>query len=232
MNALRFFGTLFSSVCLLCRGAACGIKPLCVQCERNLPWNTQACVRCAMPMDIETSVCAACLQSPPLFASALCAFRYEAPIADLLNRYKHAGKLANGHWLAHSLAQRIREQEQLGLLALPDCILPVPLHWRRLRQRGFDQGMEIARVLARQLRLPLSRTLLRQRDTTSQQRLTRTQRQMNLQNAFVLRRPLPFQRVALVDDVLTTGSTATEIAQTLYAAGVSEVQVWAIARTP
>lgn len=232
MNALRFFDTLFSSVCLLCRGAACGIKPLCVQCERDLPWNTQACARCAMPMETEAAICAACLQAPPLFAGALCAFRYETPIADLLNRYKHAGKLANGHWLAHSLARHIREREQQGLLTLPDCILPVSLHWRRLRQRGFDQGLEIARVLARQLRLPLSHALSRQRDTASQQHLSREQRQTNLHRAFVLQKPLPYQRVALVDDVLTTGSTATEIARILQAAGVNEVQVWAIARTP
>jgi len=179
-----------------------------------------------------TSICAACLQTSPLFDRAVCAFRYEEPIAGLLNRYKHSGQLAGGYWLAHGLAQRICEHYRTENLALPDCVLPVPLHWRRMQQRGFDQGREIARVLARQLRLPLSTALQRQRNTQSQQGLNRAQRHSNLCAAFVLRQPLHNQRVAVVDDVLTTGSTATEITRVLHAAGVTDVHIWALARTP
>ncbi|MEZ5538649.1 MAG: ComF family protein [Pseudomonadales bacterium] len=228
----QFFGSLISSACLLCRRTLRGIKPLCAVCEHHLPWNTQACLRCAIPLVATEKYCGHCLQSPPIFSSAVCAFRYEEPVAGLLNRYKHSGQLACGHWLAHSLAQHIRDSERAGVLILPECILPVPLHWRRLQQRGFDQGAEIARVLARQLHLPLSRALARQRNTDSQQGLSRQQRQTNLNEAFILQRPLPYRRVAVVDDVLTTGSTATEIVRVLSAAGVDEVQVWAIARTP
>jgi ComF family protein len=111
-------------------------------------------------------------------------------------------------------------------------VLPVPLHWRRLRSRGFDQGLEIGKVLARRLNIPLSTALRRQRYTASQQALSREQRQRNLAGAFILRKPLPALRVALVDDVLTTGSTANEISALLQNAGVEEVHVWAIARTP
>lgn len=232
MSFVQFLDSLIPSSCLLCRTAVRGIKPLCHRCEQGLPWNNAACSRCAMPMPVAVAVCGECLQSPPLFDRAVCTFRYEDPVAGLLNRYKHNGKLACGYWLAHSLAQRIREHHQAGEIALPDCVLPVPLHWRRLQQRGFDQGREIARVLARRLRLPLSTVLQRQRNTTSQQGLSRAQRYHNLQGAFTLRQPLPYTSVALVDDVLTTGSTATEITRVLHSAGVKQVQVWAIARTP
>ena len=86
--------------------------------------------------------------------------------------------------------------------------------------------------MRRQLRLPLSTALQRRRSTISQQGLSRAQRYSNLQGAFALRQPLPYTSVALVDDVLTTGSTATAITRVLHAAGVEQVQVWAIARTP
>lgn len=236
MSFIQFLDTLIPSSCLLCRRAVRGRKPLCCACEQRLPWNRAACVRCAMPLPVAVSmaapVCADCLQAPPLFDRAVCAFRYEEPIAGLLNRYKHNGQLACGYWLAHGLARRIREHYQTENMALPDCVLPVPLHWRRMQQRGFDQGREIARVLARQLRLPLATVLQRQRNTQSQQGLNRAQRHSNVRAAFVLRQPLPYRRVALVDDVLTTGSTAAEITRVLRAAGVADVHIWALARTP
>lgn len=232
MSTMQFFDALIPSVCVLCRKALYGRKPLCFVCEKNLPWNVLACTRCAMPLPVAARTCAACLQTPPSFSHAFCAFRYEEPVANLLNRYKHGGQLVNGYWLARCFAQQVCLHYQTETMALPDCVLPVPLHWRRLRQRGFDQGREIARVLARQLRLPLSTVLQRQRNTTSQQGLSRMQRHSNLQDAFVLHKPLRYRRVALVDDVLTTGSTATEITRVLQAAGVAEVHVWALARTP
>jgi len=216
---------------LLCNGSVRGLKPLCYGCECDLPWNRHACLRCAMPLATR-QVCGTCLQTPPLFGQAFCAFRYEEPVAGLLNRYKHGGKLACGHWLAHSLAGALAQRYQDEQMPLPDCVLPVPLHWRRLRSRGFDQGLEIGRVLARRLALPLSTSLRRQRATGSQQALNREQRQRNLAGAFVLQGQLPGRRVALVDDVLTTGSTASEIATLLHSTGVHEVHVWAVARTP
>lgn len=232
MSLLTLLDSLVPSSCLLCHGSVRGLKPLCPGCERDLPWNTQACLRCAIPMQGDGLVCADCSQYPPAFQRAFCAFLYEDPVAGLLNRYKHNGTLACGHWLSVGLAEAIarhyREQQQ----DLPDCVMPVPLHWKRLRSRGFDQALEVGKVLSRRLSLPLSRDLRRQRNTGSQQALSRVERQQNLAGAFVLKRPLAYQCVALVDDVLTTGSTASEISFLLKQAGVKEVHVWAIARTP
>lgn len=231
MSLLSSLDSLVPSTCLLCNGYVRQLKPLCHGCEQDLPWNGHACSCCAMPLPAG-QVCGSCLQAPPAFERAFCAFRYEEPVAGLLNRYKHSGKLACGHWLAHSLASAIADHYRNEQVSLPDCVLPVPLHWRRLRSRGFDQGLEIGRVLARQLALPLSAAIRRRRATDSQQALNREQRQRNLAGAFVLQGRLPYRRVALVDDVLTTGSTASEITALLQNAGVQQVHVWAIARTP
>ena len=227
-----FFDSRVPSSCLLCHGAVRGLKPLCSGCEQDLPWNACACLRCAIPMHTAGYFFFFFLQAPPVFQHALCAFRYEEPVAGLLNRYKHSGKLACGHWLAQGLADAIARHYEKGQMALPDCVMPVPLHWRRLRSRGFDQGGEIGKVLARRLALPVSSALRRQRYTSSQQALNREQRQRNLAGAFALQAPLPYRSVALVDDVLTTGSTAHEITALLQSGGVEEVHIWAIARTP
>jgi ComF family protein len=219
------------SSCILCNGLVGGLKPLCTGCENDLPWNNSACVRCAMPMHDTGQVCGQCLQEPPVFQRALSAFRYENPVANLLNRYKHSGKLLCGYWLAHHLADVGAAHYRAAQIPLPDCVMPVPLHWRRLRRRGFDQGLEIGKVLARQLRLPLVTSLRRQHHTDSQQDLGREQRQCNLAGAFRLAYPLRYGSVALVDDVLTTGSTVTSITNLLRQQGVTDVHVWTIART-
>ena len=232
MSLLSVFNSFIPSSCLLCNGYVRGIKPLCNGCENDLPWNKHACFRCAIPMRDEGYVCGQCLHAPPVFQHAWCAFRYEQPVAGLLNRYKHSGKLTCGYWLANSLADAIAAHYHAEQIPLPDCVLPVPLHWKRLRSRGFDQGLEISRVLSRKLILPLSTVLQRQRHTSSQQGLGREQRQRNLAGAFVLRKSLIGRSIALVDDVLTTGSTANEITALLQRKGAREVHVWAIARTP
>jgi ComF family protein len=231
-KSLAYLNNLIPSSCLLCDTGVRGLKPLCAACETGLPWNVNACLRCAMPLTSSGHVCGECLQAPPLFQQAFCAFRYEEPVAGLLNRYKHNGKLRCGYWLARSTADSVREHYRGQGITMPACIMPVPLHWRRVQTRGFDQGLEIAKVLSQRLALPLQSTLKRSRATKSQQGLSRIERQHNLEGAFRLVKPPGFQSVALVDDVLTTGSTATEITHCLLQAGVQEVHVWAIARTP
>lgn len=226
----RLLDTLVPSRCLLCDGSVRGLKPLCPGCEHDLPWNHRACRRCALPLPppVDTLTCNQCRQQPPLFDAAFCAFRYTAPVDGLLNRYKHGRQLGCGHWLAQALADALQTAGQ----PLPDCILPVPLHWRRLQVRGFDQALETGKVLSRRLGVPLLHGLHRQRHTASQQGQSREQRQRNLAGAFRLSQPLHGRTVAVLDDVLTTGSTANEITQVLLAAGVQEVHVWALARTP
>ena len=230
MSLLRVLDTWIPSRCLLCDAAVRGLKPLCAGCATELPWLEQACPQCAEPGD-PASTCRHCFSAPPPFDSATCAFHYAFPVSGWLNRYKHHGQLPCGHWLAHLLADRLEALHAQQRVAWPDALVPVPLHAGRLRQRGFDQGLEIARVLSGRLALPLRAIARRQRATSSQQHLNRADRQRNLAGAFALHGAAAVRSVALVDDVLTTGSTAAELARLLRAQGVQAVHVWAIART-
>ncbi len=135
------------------------------------------------------------------------------------------------------LASPIIQQRYLSRtdpLATPDTIIAIPLHWRRYWQRGFNQSELLANSLSRQLKIPLVKALTRCRSTTMQQSLNAEQRQRNLHNAFAVTKPELIQgrRIALVDDVMTTGATATEVARTLLSAGAGEVHIWVLARTP
>jgi ComF family protein len=154
---------------------------------------------------------------------------FDAAAADLIRRLKYSGDLSAGRLLALLLAAAIAERyvEQPA-----ELIIPVPLHWRRLLRRGHNQAAVLARIVGRQLRIPVAYDAIRRvRATPPQTGLDRDARRRNLRGAFRLRQPLGCRSVALVDDVLTTGSTLDELIRTLRRAGVDEVQVWVVART-
>jgi ComF family protein len=154
-------------------------------------------------------------------------FEYRFPVDRLVQRFKYAGDLAVGHWLSLELARRARAA------CRPDVLVPVPLTSARLRERGFNQAAQIARVVARELRIPASlRALERIRDAPSQSALGRRARRGNLRDAFACRGKLEGRHIVLVDDVVTTGATAQAVSRVLERAGASRVDVWAIARTP
>ena len=157
----------------------------------------------------------------------IAAYLYEFPLDRLVQRFKFAGDLAVGRWLGHRLAERVRHHERPDVLAAP------PLSAARLRQRGFNQAHELAKVVGRDLGLPvICRGLHRRRDTVPQSSLGRAQRRANLGGAFECRLDLRGRRVALVDDVFTTGATAEAFGEALRHAGAASVVTWVIARTP
>ena len=219
------------SQCLLCKAPTRG-KPLCIDCHATFPWNARCCQYCALPLEADSGPCSECMDSRPIVSETTCVFQYKAPCNTLLNRFKHDGQLEYGHLLAGFLADTLIQKRESEQAPWPDALLPVPLHWRRLRGRGFNQSLEIAKVLSRRLGLPICHHLRRQLPTTSQQQLRRSERQNNLEDAFALAQPIPYRHVALVDDVMTTGSTVNAIARHLIAHGVLSIRVWAIARTP
>ncbi|MCW5581472.1 MAG: ComF family protein, partial [Luteimonas sp.] len=170
-----------------------------------------------------------CLRRPPPLLAAHAAFVYGFPLDHLLPRFKFHRDLAAGRILSAAMAARF------GTLPRPDALVAVPLHRARLRQRGYDQALELARPLARTLALPLlSGTLLRARDTAPQSELDAGARQRNLRDAFSVApgaRLLP-AHVVLVDDVMTTGATLHAAARALRRAGVARVDAWICARVP
>lgn len=169
-------------------------------------------------------ICGRCLQRPPAFDEVLSPLRFETPINRLIHAFKFRGDLAAGRLLAELLADATADRT-------PDLLLPVPLHPRRIRQRGFNQSLEIARQLGRKRRIPVASKLLsRTRDTPSQHILPAKQRRANIQGAFQVKQKLPGAHIALIDDVLTTGHTAAEIAHILKQSGAARVEVWVVAR--
>lgn len=226
----RLLGSVLPSRCLLCAGAARKGKDLCAACFGDLPRNPTCCQRCALPLVLSAELCGECLRREPPFASAWAPFRYAHPLDLLEARFKFRRDLAAGRLLAQLMIETARD----AMPPLPDALLCVPLHDSRLRERGYNQALELAKPLARALRLPLLRNALhRVRHTQAQSGLDAKARRRNLRNAFIVQpgSTLP-SHVVLLDDVMTTGSTMRECARVLRKAGVQRVDVWALARAP
>jgi ComF family protein len=214
--------------CLVCREPGADGRELCAACAATLPWLRGACLRCASPLPHADSVCGHCLRHPPPLTEARAAFLYGAPVDRLLPRLKFHRDLAAGRLLAGCMA------EAFAGLPRPDALIAIPLHPGRLRRRGYDQALELARPLAHALGVPLLHgALLRKRDTAAQSRLDAPARKRNLRGAFVV--PAGVQlpaHVALVDDVMTTGATLHAAATALRRAGAGRVDAWVCARAP
>jgi len=220
--------------CLLCDEPADTALPLCGSCEAELPWLGGRCLVCALPLSTEGLACGECLQRPPSFDRVEVPWRYGFPIDALVTRFKHQAKWPLGRLLADLMSHHLLHSFDEGL-PKPDCLLPVPLAGRRLRQRGFNQAAMLARWLSQSLQLPLDENSLRRtQDTPAQQGLDATARKRNLRSAFALApdTAVKGRHLALVDDVLTTGATAECLARLLKKAGAKRVDVYCLARTP
>jgi len=211
--------------CVLCgthdpRLAVCG------ECIGSLPGrNAQRCPVCA-DLASGAQICGQCLSHPPRFSHVAAALSYRFPTDALVQRLKYGSDLTLIDALAGLLAQRVESEPR------PDIVVPMPLAPLRLRERGFNQALEIARVLCRQLQLRLALDYLRRaRDTAPQAMLPRKERRRNIRGAFVCEANLEGAHVAVVDDVVTTGETLNEVARTLLRAGASKVVGWVVART-
>lgn len=214
--------------CLLCADPGAGGCDLCANCRASLPWNHRACGRCALPLASDDAICGACLRAPPPLDTVRAAFVYGYPLDRLLPRLKFHRGLAPGRLLSQLVAEAFDQVEA------PQAIVPVPLHRARLRSRGYDQALELARPLANALDIPLrDDLLLRNKATTPQSRLDALARRRNLRNAFAVSRDrtLP-AHVALFDDVMTTGATLHAAARALKHAGVQRIDGWVCARVP
>jgi len=211
--------------CALC-GAVSGDSVVCAQCEAALPRPSTCCEWCAAAL-AHAGICGQCQRRPPAYDAAVAAFEYRFPVDRVIHRFKYSADLAMGRWLALRLALRASEA------ARPELLVAPPLSAARLRERGFNQAIEIARTVGKRLGLRCAIAALEKvRDTAPQPGLTRRERRRNLRHAFRCRVRFSGEHVAIVDDVMTTGATADAIATILKAAGAGRVSVWAVARTP
>lgn len=226
----RLLLTVYPPRCVLCGAAGMDDMDICEHCYRNLPWLESACTQCALPLARHSGnhlKCGRCLQKPPAFDHSLSLFSYEQDVIRLIHQLKFYEKLVCARLLGGMLVAAIKQHGT----ALPDCILPVPLYRTRLRRRGFNQSIELARPVASAFRLPLEiQSVIRRRDTHSQTGLDKKQRRRNIRGAFKTVKSMDCKHVAILDDVVTTTSTVNELASLLKRAGVRRVDVWSIAR--
>ncbi len=217
--------------CPLCGARVRGAR-LCEGCEADLAGEPSLprCPRCALRLGLAAPHCAACLGPPRAFARTIAAFDYEPPADTLISQLKTQLRLSAAPVLARLLAQAVRRQ---GLAPHGLLLIPVPSSRASLRRRGMNPAAEIARGLSAQLAWPLAcAALRRRRDTPRQTALGRQARLRGAAGVFHCVRDLPGRHVGLVDDVMTTGSTADAAARALLAAGAVSVTVLVAARTP
>ncbi len=229
-NWLNFIqSTLFPAHCALCGCPLDHPSALCLACYRDLPYNTVACPVCALPLtQAGGSACGRCIRHPPPFVSSHAPLLYEPPFSRLIGEFKFRHRLHLTASLSALFCSTLPAD-----LPRPDLLLPVPLHPDRLRERGFNQSLELARRIAGELDLELDwRALRRVRATPPQSRLDRRARRSNLHAAFSADGGVKGCHIALLDDVITTGATVTAASLALRRAGAERIDVWALARTP
>jgi ComF family protein len=211
-----------------------GEEGLCPSCWATLRWlGEPCCACCGLPFEFEAGEearCGQCITEPPAFETARAAIAYDSESRDLVLRFKHADRTDAAPFLAAMMARA-----GARLLSRADLMAPVPLHWRRLFARRYNQSALLARELARLGAKPwLPQALRRRRATPSQGHLGKAARARNVAGAFVVppvsKAKIAGRRVLLIDDVLTTGATVEACAATLVRAGAGAVDVLTLAR--
>ena len=214
------------NLCFLCGIAHAKTATLCSDCIKDLPLNSSACPACARA-NSASRLCRDCRVKPwPSIDHCHALLSYQYPVNYLIQAAKFRQNLS----LANSLGQLVCRDFSSDRVK-PDCIMPVPLHFRRLISRGYNQSVEIARPLANMLRVKLDlHSCKRIRATPPQSNLPAHKRKHNVRNAFLVNKQLTYKHVLLIDDVITTGNTVNEVARVLSKAGVARIEVLACAR--
>lgn len=220
--------SLFPQACLLCsskNGADFGI---CTNCLNDLPHHSPShaasCPQCGL-LSFEGQLCGACIASPPDFDATKALFRYEYPISQVLQQYKYNQQL----FLAETFAELMMQKIQAHNI---DLIIPMPLHPSRLQERGFNQSLEIARIISKRLKIKVnSQAVSRIKQSPPQASLPLKERVKNMKGAFACHQDLSSLRIALIDDVMTTGASLNALAKAVKAKGATHVECWLIART-
>ena len=232
---------VFKQNCVLCtqyinqnnKNAHPSIHAVCTACLNDLPWHPKtSCPQCGLESSGSASiniVCGSCLNSPPDFDATKAIFLYAYPIDAMMQRYKYGNMLNLGDTFGEFLAEKV----SMGTV---DLIIPMPMHHTRLKERGFNQALEIAKVLCKNHKEKLNyKSVIRQTLTPPQASLPLKERVKNIKGAFKVNADkldkIQGKRIAIVDDVMTTGASLNELAITLKKAGAAYVECWVIART-
>jgi ComF family protein len=219
----------YPPTCVLCGSLGHEGLDLCQACYKDMPHNEHSCPQCANPLPPSSSnlICGVCQKHTPAYDRTLSLFVYSTPVDRLILRLKFNYKLELGRLLGTLMARNLEAKIE----KIPQLIIPLPLHHKRLRERGYNQAVQLAKPIAKQLNVPLDKHYChRVRDTAQQSQLPRHERQKNVRGAFALRPGFSAKHVAIVDDVMTTGQTVNELARLLRKNGVEYIEVWVCAR--
>jgi ComF family protein len=223
---------LLPYTCLFCSASSSRQQDICQACLDDLPKLENPCPRCAKPLPFAHSdlTCGECIKLSPPFDFTHALFAYESPITRFIMQLKFNHALVNARILGELLTEKI-QRDWYQHKPLPNLIIPMPLHPNRLKERGFNQAIEIARPIAKSLQLPLQLSdCLRIKETAAQATLLAKERQYNIKQAFKVNKNFSGQHIAVIDDVITTGHTMTEFCKSLKKAGASKIDVWCCAR--
>ena len=218
------------SPCYLCHAPTTVHSDFCLPCLAAMPWNSNSCHRCALPMtESYSGICRLCSATPPAFDHCHASFTYASPINHMLNRYKQHSDEVTGAILIRLVIQSLPLDT---IKAFADALLvPVPMHSQDLRQRGFNQSQQLARALAQSYKLSLDHNLKVMRRHLAQKHLSAHQRKQNMAGVFRYEGKAP-KHCVIIDDVMTTGTTANVIAEELKQQGSDQISVVCLARTP
>jgi len=225
------------TVCIICRRSCLSNYNLCPDCEQGLPWTENCCARCAMPLpdgiNTESSSvrCGACIEKQFEVDACRALFYYTNPINSLIGQFKFGARLDVGRCFGHLLGQAIKLQDMRGKILL----IPIPMHFRRFIQRGFNQSWELTRYASTVSNLPANQKLVQKiRYTPAQSQLdSKAKRRLNVRNSFMATKSDTWNdvsQVTIIDDVVTTMTTVSALARCLKSQGIQRVEVLCVAR--
>ncbi len=238
---LRLFDCVWPGVCCICAHKAFAGKDLCDNCRSHFPYlDLQAaptsaasgfmtlCIACGIPQAAGVIRCHKCVKQSSPYAHLAVPFRFAHPVDRLVTGLKYGGQLSYGRVLGNLLAD---ELERTGA-PIPDALLPMPMHLSRYRQRGFNQALELASWCGPRLGVRIrSHWATRHVDTPALAALNKASRELEIRGAFQADTAVKGKHIAIVDDVLTTGASSSELARELYDTGAQSVSLWVVART-
>ncbi|MBU0744725.1 MAG: ComF family protein [Gammaproteobacteria bacterium] len=216
--------------CVFCDSITYRKLDLCMVCEGELPFLKNYCQRCASPLPQGQDICGACLGNSLPAIKTTVLFHYEPPIDKLIMNLKFHNNLIGAKILGELLGDHLYNQYQAE--AKPEVIIPMPLHFARLRERGYNQSLEISQPIAKRLKIPIDIfKIKRLKNTVPQSRLNAKERIKNVKHAFHVVGDFNYRHVAIVDDVITTGNTVFELSKLLYAVGATKIEIWCLAKS-
>ena len=220
--------------CVMCLEISNQRRDLCRQCQKELPTSPHTCQQCgiAFPSTHHPYRCGQCILHPPHFENTVVGFNYHTPIDRWLKQFKFHKKGLYARILTEIYGEKLARMLEEHPENEPQVIVPMPLHWRRLTQRGFNQAYIIAQQLSQQLHIPILKqtTVTRTKYTHAQSSLNLQSRQRNVCGAFSAQNFYGIDHVAIIDDIITTGNTVNALSQELKLHGVRRVSIWALAR--